>query len=199
MSTPLNDEALDVLFRSARTHSAWLKRDVSDDLLRRTFELTVLAPTSANTLPLRIVFVKSPEAKQRIKPALAPGNVDKTMSAPVCAVMATDYRFHEFVPRLFPHNPKFGEGFTQPGKEEFAKTHAFRNATLQAGYFILAARALGLDCGPMSGFDNAKVDAEFFPDGRCKSNFLVNLGYGDPAALRPRLPRLGFDDACRIV
>ena len=196
MSTPLRDDALDVLFRKARTHSAWQKREVGDDLLRRVFDLAILAPTSANTLPLRIVFVRSPDAKQRLKPALAPGNVDKTMSAPVCAIMATDYQFHEFVPKLFPHNPKFGDAFTQPGKEEFARTHAFRNATLQAGYFILAARAVGLDCGPMSGFDNAKVDAEFFPDGRWKSNFLINLAYGDSAALRPRLT---FEDACRIV
>ena len=144
------------------------------------------------------MFVKSPEAKERLKPALAPGNVEKTMAAPVCAIIATDMRFYEYIPRLFPPNPGFVNMFTKPGQEEFTRTHAFRNATLQGAYFIIAARALGLDTGPMSGFDNAKVDAAFFPDGRYQSNFLVNLGYGDPAKLHPRLPRLEFDEACRI-
>ncbi|HEY8751881.1 MAG TPA: malonic semialdehyde reductase [Tepidisphaeraceae bacterium] len=199
MATPIDDNAMDVLFRSARTYSQWQARDVSDDLLRKVFDLAVMGPTSANTLPLRIEFVKSVEAKQRLKPALAPGNVEKTMAAPVCAIMAMDAQFYEFVPKLFPHNPRFGDMFKQPGKEEYTRTHAFRNASLQAGYFILAARAVGLDTGPMSGFDNAKVDAEFFPEGRWKSNFLCNLGYGDASSLRPRLPRLNFEEACRIV
>jgi len=199
MATPIDDNAMDVLFRSARTYSQWLARDVSDDLLRKVFDLAVMGPTSANTLPLRIEFVKSVEATHRLKPALAPGNVEKTMAAPVCAIMAMDAQFYEFVPKLFPHNPGFGDMFKQPGKEEYTRTHAFRNASLQAGYFILAARAVGLDTGPMSGFDNAKVDAEFFPEGRWKSNFLCNLGYGDPSSLRPRLPRLSFEEACRIV
>jgi 3-hydroxypropanoate dehydrogenase len=198
VSTPISDEALGVIFRKAPTPGKWLPGEISDDLLQKAFDLAVLGPTSANTLPLRVVFVKSPAAKERLKPALAPLNVEKTMTAPVCAIMAMDTRFHEFIPRLFPHNPKFADLFTQPGKEEFTKAHVFRNATLGAGYFILAARALGLDAGPMSGFDNAKVDAEFFPDGRWKSNFLVNLGHGDPSALRPRLPRLTFEEACRI-
>ena len=199
MSGPIGEGALDILFRNARTHSKFQNREVKDDLLRKIWDLAVLGPTSANTLPMRIVFVKSPEAKQRLKPALAPGNLDKTMAAPVTAIIAMDTQFHEFVPRLFPHNPTFGDVFKQPGKEEFTRSHIMRNASLQGGYFILAARAMGLDAGPMSGFDNAKVDAEFFPDGRWKSNFLCNLGYGDGSALKPRLPRLTFEDACRIL
>jgi 3-hydroxypropanoate dehydrogenase len=198
MSQPLNDESLDVIFRAARTHSVWLPRPVEDDLLRRVYDLARLGPTSANTSPMRIVFLKSPEAKERLKPALAAGNVEKTMAAPVTAIIATDSRFYEYIPRLFPHNPKFADLFTSPGKEEFTRTHALRNGTLQGAYFIIAARALGLDAGPMSGFDNAKVDAEFFADGRLKSNFLCNLGYGDPTKLHPRLPRFEFDECCRI-
>jgi len=198
MAAPLSDDALDVIFRQARTVGAWQPREVGDDLLRRVYDLAKLGPTSANTSPMRAVFVKSRQAKERLKPALSPGNVDKTMAAPVCTIVATDMRFYEFVPRLFPHNPQFADLFTKPGQEEFTRIHAFRNATLQGGYLIIAARSLGLDCGPMSGFDNAKVDAAFFPDGRWKSNFLINIGYGDPSALKPRLPRLEFDQACRI-
>jgi 3-hydroxypropanoate dehydrogenase len=176
-----------------------LNKDVDESTLRRIYDLAKLGPTSANTMPMRVVFVKSREAKERLKPALAAGNVEKTLAAPVCAIVAFDMKFYEFVPRLFPHNPQFGQLFTQPGQEEFTKTHAFRNGTLQGAYLIIAARALGLDAGPMSGFDNAKVDAAFFPDGRWKSNFLINLGYGDASKLKPRLPRLDFDEACRIV
>jgi 3-hydroxypropanoate dehydrogenase len=199
MAKPLDDHALDVIFRNARTHNQWLSKDVDEGTLRQIYDLAKLGPTSANTMPMRVVFVKSKESKERLKPALAPANVDKTMAAPVCAIVATDTKFYDFVPRLFPHNPKFADLFTQPGKEEFARTHAFRNATLQGAYLIIAARALGLDAGPMSGFDNAKLDAAFFPDGRWQSNFLVNLGYGNPSALRERLPRLEFDEACKIV
>jgi 3-hydroxypropanoate dehydrogenase len=199
MGLPVDDNALDVIYREARTHVAWLPRPVDDDLLRRVYDLAKMGPTSANTCPMRIVFVKSPAAKERLKPALAPGNVDKTMAAPVCAIIANDLRFYEHIPRLFPQNPKFADMFTAPGKDEFTRTHAFRNATLQGGYFILAARALGLDTGPMSGFDNAKVDAEFFPDGRYQSNFLINIGYGDPSKLHPRNPRLDFDEVCTIL
>jgi 3-hydroxypropanoate dehydrogenase len=199
MSILLTDDALDTVFRKARTQNYWKSAPVPDDLLRQVYDLAKLGPTSANTMPMRVLFVKSPEAKARLKPALMPGNVDKTMAAPATAVVAYDMRFHEFVPRLFPQQPKFGELFTAPGKEEFTFSHAFRNGTLGGAYLIVAARALGLDCGPMSGFANAKVDAEFFPDGRWKSNFLVNLGYGEPEKMHPRNPRLGFEEACRII
>ena len=199
MSKPLDDKALDQIFREARTHSAWLPTPLGDETLRKIYDLMKFGPTSANTTPMRVVFVKTPEAKQRLKPALLAGNVEKTMVAPVCAIIADDMKFYEFIPRLFPHNPQFAELFKQPGKEEFTRTHAFRNSTLQGAYMIIAARALGLDAGPMSGFDNAKVDAEFFPDGRYKSNFLVNLGYADHSKVQPRLPRLSFEEVCKIV
>ena len=198
MANAIADTALDVIFREARTHSGWMPRPIDDDLLRRVYDLAKMGPTSANTSPMRVVFVKTPEAKERLKPALMAANVEKTMAAPVCAIVANDLQFYEYIPSLYPQNPKFADLFTAPGKEEFTRTHAFRNATLQGGYLIMAARALGLDCGPMSGFDNAKVDAAFFPEGRYKSNFLLNLGYGDPAGLRPRNTRLEFDEACRI-
>ena len=199
MANPISPEALDVIFRQARTYSAWLPKPVSDELLRAVYELAKLGPTSANTMPMRIVFVKSPAAKERLKPALHEGNVAKTMAVPVTAIFADDQRFYDHIPRLFPPMPAFRDFFAKPENAERARIHAFRNGTLQAAYFIIAARALGLDCGPMSGFDNAKVDAEFFPDGRFKSNFLMNLGYGDAQKLHPRLPRLEFDDACKIV
>lgn len=199
MPPPLDEQAMNAIFLEARTHNVWLPKPVDDSLLRRVYDLAKMGPTSANTGPMRVVFVKSAHAKERLKPALAPGNVDKTMAAPVTAIIATDERFHEWIPKLFPHNPDFGKMFIAPGKEEFTKTHAFRNATLQGAYLIIAARALGLDAGPMSGFDNAKVDAEFLSDTGWKSNFLLNLGYGDPAQLKPRLPRLSFDEACKIV
>jgi 3-hydroxypropanoate dehydrogenase len=196
---PLNVEALDVIFRQARTHSAWLDKPVTDQTLHQLYDLLKLGPTSANTSPMRVTFIKSPAAKERLKPALLPGNLDKTMAAPVCAIIADDQKFHELIPKLWPANPKFADLFTQPGKEEFTRTHTFRNSTLQGAYLIIAARALGLDAGPMSGFDNAKIDAEFFPDGHYKSNFLVNLGYGDTSKLRPRSPRLDFEEACEIL
>lgn len=199
MGQPLTDEALDVIFRKARTHVAWLPKPVDDDLLRQVYDLAKLGPTSANTSPMRVVFVKTHEAKERLKPALSAGNVEKTMAAPVCAIVGYDSRFYEYIPRLYPQSPKFAELFTAPGKEEYTRTHAFRNGTLQGAYLIIAARALGLDAGPMSGFDNAKVDAEFFPDGRWQSNFLMNIGYGDPSKLHPRNPRLEFEEACKIV
>ncbi len=198
MSDSLDDGALGVIFREARTYPAWLPRPVDDDLLRRVYELAALGPTSANTSPMRVVFVTSAAAKERLKPALMGGNVEKTMTAPACAIVATDSKFFEYIPRLWPPDPSFANSFTAPGREEFTRTHAFRNATLQGAYLIIAARALGLDTGPMSGFDNAKVDAAFFPDGRYTSNFLINLGHGDPSRLHPRLARLGFDEACRI-
>jgi 3-hydroxypropanoate dehydrogenase len=211
MSHPLNDEALDQLFRKARTHSAWLDEPVSDDVLRQLYELMKWGPTSANACPARILFLRTPEAKQRLLPTLSPGNVDKTMQAPVTAIVAYDLRFYEKLPQLFPHNPRMGDFFAN--SPELAEVAGFRNGTLQGAYFILAARALGLDCGPMSGFDNAKVDAEFFPapaapagtapdvmpQSPVKSNFLCNLGYGDPAKLPPRNPRLDFDEVCKLL
>jgi 3-hydroxypropanoate dehydrogenase len=192
----LDDRWLDVIFREARTHRSWRPEPVPDSLLQAAYELAKMAPTSANCSPMRLVFVRSDEAKERLKPALDPGNVDQTMSAPVCAVVAHDLEFHEHLPRLYPHTDA-RSWFV--GRDAAIRTTAFRNGTLQGAYFILAARALGLDCGPMSGFDNAKIDAAFFPEGKVKSNFLVNLGHGDGARLRPREPRLAFDEACRIL
>ncbi len=199
MTSPTSEDALDLIFRKARTYSAFLPKPVNDDLLRAAYDLAKLGPTSANTMPLRIVFVKSPEAKQRLKPALEGGNVGRSTAAPVTAIFADDQRFYEHVPRLFPQAPGIRDFFAGPENAERAKIHAFRNATLQGAYFLIAARALGLDCGPMSGFNQAKVDAEFFPDGRYKSNFLMNIGYGDKSKLHPRNPRLEFDEACKIL
>ncbi|HSV28265.1 MAG TPA: malonic semialdehyde reductase [Candidatus Omnitrophota bacterium] len=192
----VDDKALDVMFRDARTHSKWQDRPVAEDLLRRAWDLAALGPTSANCEPARIVFVRSRDAKERLKPALAAGNVDKTMAAPVTAIIAHDLQFHDKLPKLFPHTDA-RSWFA--GNQPLIETTAFRNGTLQAAYFILALRAMGLDCGPMSGFDNAKVDAEFFAGTPVRSNFLINIGYGDAGALHGRSPRLEFDEACRIV
>ena len=189
-------DALDVILRKARTYRAWLDRPVPDDLLRRVYELAAEGPTSANCSPMRVLFVKSREDKERLRPALTPGNVDKTMQAPVTAIIGHDVQFYELLPRLFP-TADMRANFV--GKPELIAATAFRNGSLQGAYLMLAARALGLDCGAMSGFDNAKVDAAFFPDGRVRSNFLCNLGYGDASKLGPRPPRLPFDDACRIL
>jgi 3-hydroxypropanoate dehydrogenase len=193
----LSSEALDILFRNARTHNAWLPYPVSDDLLRQIYDLMKWGPTSANSLPARIIYLRTPQAKERLRPALSPLNVDKTMQAPVTAILAYDLKFYEHVPKLFPNKPSMRELFAN--SPELAQTTAFRNGTLQGGYFILAARALGLDCGAMSGFDNAKVDAEFFPSSSVKSNFLCNLGYGDHSKVFPRNPRLDFDEACQLL
>ncbi len=190
------DSALDQLFREARTVTAWLPKPVPADLLGQAYELARLGPTSANSSPARFLFVTSPEAKERLRPALAPGNVDKTMAAPVTLILAWDTEFHEKLPTLFPH-ADMRQYFVANAK--LAEETAFRNSSLQGAYFILAARALGLDCGPMSGFDQDKLNAEFFPDGKWKANFLCNLGYGDRSALRPRNPRLSFDEAARIL
>jgi 3-hydroxypropanoate dehydrogenase len=193
----LNDAGLGLLFLEARTHRAWLDRPVDDALLFSLYELARWPPTSANCEPMRLVFVKSAAAKERLRPALAAGNVDQTMSAPATAIVAYDTRFFEEMPTLTPHRPEMGARFASAPEADRERT-AFQNGSLQGGYLILAARALGLDCGPMGGFDRARVDATFFPDGRWKSNFLLNLGHGDPAALRPRAPRLRADEACRI-
>ncbi len=198
MSTRLSSDALASLFTEARTHNDWLDKSVADTLLQEAWNIARMGPTSANCSPLRVVFVKSATAKARLKPSLMEGNIEKTMSAPVVAIFAEDSRFFELLPTLFPHTDA-RPWFEGPGKEEVARITAFRNGTLQTAYFMLAARALGLDCGPMSGFDNAAVDSEFFPDGRFKSNFLCNLGYGDPSKLFPRSPRLEFDEACQIL
>ncbi len=192
----LDDLSLDLLFRTARTHSVWLDKPVSDNLLRQIYDLMKWAPTSANSSPARIAFVKSALAKQRLLPAMIPGNEEKTRTAPVTAIIAQDHEFYEKLPVLFPHTDA-RSWFA--GNQSLIDTTAFRNATLQGAYLILAARALGLDAGPMSGFDNEKVDKEFFPGTRIKSNFLINLGYGDASKLFPRSPRLPFEEAARIL
>jgi len=192
----IDEAALDQLFREARTHNSWQARPVADELLRQAVDLAKMGPTSANTSPVRIVFVRTPEGKERLRPALSPANVEKTMAAPVTAIIGHDLAFHDLLPRLFPHADAHA-WFV--GNESLIETTAFRNGTLQGAYFILAARALGLDCGPMSGFDNAQVDAAFFAGTTIKSNFLVNLGYGDPAKLFPRSPRLDAAEIARFV
>ena len=195
MSHPLNDAALDQLFRTARTYNAFTG-EVSDDTLHQLYGLLKFGPTEANTTPARIVFVKSAEAKAKLGPALSEGNYKKTMAAPVTVIIGRDEDFHEKLPYLFPHtDAKAWFDGPREGRHE----GAFRNGSLQGAYLMMAARALGLDAGPMSGFDNAKVDEAFFAGTAIKSNFLVNLGYGDPAGVFPRLPRLSFDEAARIA
>lgn len=197
MSELLSERALDQLFRSARTFNAWLPKDVSDEQLQQVYELAKFGPTSANGSPMRVVFVKSNDAKARLEPFLSEGNRAKTMEAPVTAIIATDHAFHEQLPKLFPHADA-RSWFV--GNQPLIDTTAFRNATLQGGYVLMAARALGLDCGPMSGFDNAGVDAAFFAGTAIKSNFLISIGYGDASRnLFPRSPRLAFDEACKIA
>lgn len=207
----LPEGCLDQLFRLARSHNGWFDRKVDDALLRELYDLMKWGPTSVNGCPARIVFLRTPEAKQRLLPALNPGNVEKTIAAPVTAIIGYDARFYDRLPQLFPHNPAAREWFE--GNPELVESTALRNSSLQGAYFMLAARALGLDCGPMSGFDHARVDREFFagrdsddgiqqeagPGGHVKSNFLCNLGYGDPAKLFPRSPRLSFSDACTLL
>ncbi len=195
-STRVSDEALDQLFRQARTHNAWLPKRVPLSALRGAYELARWGPTSANSSPARFLFLESETAKARLLPALAPSNVEKTKAAPVTAIIAWDAEFHEKLPKLFPH-ADMRTYFV--GKPALIEESAFRNGSLQGAYFILAARAVGLDCGPMSGFDAAKVNAEFFPDGKWKANFLCNLGYGDHSKLFPRSPRLEFEEACRVL
>lgn len=197
MSHILSDDALDTLFRKARSYSAWQDKPVSDTTLHALYDLLKYGPTSANCSPARFVFVKSPEAKARLRPHLIDSNVDKVMTAPVTAIVGMHTRFFDRVPELFPHNPGARDWFT--GDADATETNMMRNATLQGAYLILAARALGLDCGPMSGFDNAGVDRAFFPDGVIRSNFLCCLGYGNADDLFPRLPRLSFDDACTLL
>jgi 3-hydroxypropanoate dehydrogenase len=196
MSNTLSTEGLDLLFRAARTHNAWLVEPVSDDTLRQLYALMKWGPTSTNCCPARVLFLRTPEAKQRLLPALAPGNVEKTISAPVTAIIGYDVQFYEQLPKLFPHADARAWFVNAP---DLAEATAQRNSALQGAYLMLAARALGLDCGPMSGFDSAKVDQAFFPDGRIKTNFLCNLGHGDASKLFPRSPRLEFDEACKLL
>jgi 3-hydroxypropanoate dehydrogenase len=195
----LDDKALDAIFRNARTHNGWLDKPVPDEVLRRLYEIMKWGPTSANTQPCRLVFVRTREGKEKLRPALSEGNTAKTMAAPVTAIVAYDSQFYEHLPKNFPHNADAINWFKGEGKEAVAHTTAFRNGTLQGAYLIVAARALGLDIGAMSGFDNAKVDAAFFPDGRFKTNFLCNIGYGDSKALFGRSPRMSFEDACSFA
>jgi 3-hydroxypropanoate dehydrogenase len=195
----LETDALNTLFDSARTFSAFTDQSVSDALLQRVYDLAKMPPTAFNCSPMRVVFVRSAEAKAKLKPHLSPGNADKTMAAPVCAIIATDSEFHTHLPTLFPAYAGAQDFFVGDTNRVARETAALRNGSLQGAYFILAARALGLDCGPMSGFRNAGVDETFFPDGRFKSNFLCNLGYGDRSALHPRGPRFAFAEACHIV
>ncbi len=197
----LDEKGMDLLFRQARTHRNWLDRPVTDDQLRALYELMKLPPTSANTSPGRVLFLRSAASRERLRPALAGGNVEQTMAAPVTAILAYDMRFFEKLPELAPTRPGMRDRFAAP--PEFVQKIALQGGTLQAAYFILAARAVGLDCGPMGGFDNAKVDAEFFAPGTehefFRSNILVNLGHGDPAKLNPRDPRLAFEEACVLL
>ena len=196
MTDKLPDASLDQLFRDARTRGAWNDKDVPDSLLHELVDLVKLGPTSGNCSPARFVFVKSGEAKERLKPFLSEGNREKTMKAPVCAIIGYDLEFYEHLPKLFPHTD--AKSWFEGKPEKIADT-AFRNSSLQGAYLILAARALGLDCGPMSGFDQAGVNQEFFAGTKVKSNFLCNLGYGDDSQLRPRSPRFDFDEIARIL
>ena len=187
---------MDQLLREARTHYHWLPKPVDQKLLHEIFDLMKWGPTSANCLPLRIVYIESEAAKAKLKPCLSAGNVEKTMAAPVCAILAYDTQFYNLLPKTFPHTDA-RSWFA--GKEKAIYDTAFRNSSLQGAYFMLAARMLGLDCGPMSGFDEKKMNETFFPDGRFKVNFICNLGYGDPSKLQPRSPRLEFGEVCHIL
>jgi 3-hydroxypropanoate dehydrogenase len=198
VSHAVNDDALDVLFRNARTHRKWRAEPVTPQILMAAYDLMRWGPTTNNTCPGRIVFVVSQAAKERLKPHLSRGNVEQTMAAPATAILAYDLSFFDMLGKLNPTNPNARESWMQKSPAQIEEA-AFRSGSLQGAYFILAARAVGLDCGPMSGFSNEGVDKEFFSGTAIKSNFLCNLGYGDEAGLRPRAPRLAFDEACRIL
>jgi 3-hydroxypropanoate dehydrogenase len=195
---PLPDHCLDQLFREARTYYKWQDKPVSETTLRALFDLMKMGPTSANCSPSRLIFVTSPEAKAKLKPHLMAGNVEKTMTAPVTAIIGYDLTFYERYDFLHPHDPAGPRSWVE-GKPEAIQKTAFQNGTLQGAYLMMAARSLGLDCGPMAGFDNAGVEKTFFPDGQIKANFLCNLGYGDESSLFPRLPRFAFEDVCEIA
>jgi len=197
MKKTLGDDGLNLIFREARTHTVWLDEPVADELLRQVYDLAKFGPTSANMCPMRIVFVRSKEAKEKLKPFLDKGNVEKTMRAPVTAIIGMEIHFADLLPKLHPYAD--ARAWFKDLPENALEHIALRNGSLQGAYFMLAARSLGLDCGPMSGFDNAKVDAAFFAGTTVKSNFLCNLGHGDASKLHPRAPRLTFDEACQVV
>ena len=194
--TQIDQDGLDLLFMEARTQNSWHQKSVDENLMRRVFDLMKMAPTSANCSPGRFVFVTSPEGKEKLKPALSEGNLDQTMSAPLTVIIAYDMEFYEQLPKLFPHTDA-KSWFT--GNDELIHETAFRNGTLQGAYLMMAARAVGVDCGPMSGFYADKVNNAFFPDGKFKVNFICNLGYGDDKKIHPRGPRFEFDEACAII
>ena len=211
MEHALDDAAIATLFEGARSYSRWLDKPIDEALLHRLYDVLKWAPTSANAAPARFAFIRSRDAKERLRPALAPLNVEKVMTAPVTVIIAYDVKFYDKLPKLFPHNPSIARLYA--ANPDLTETTARRNSSLQGAYLIMAARALGLDCGPLSGFDNARVDdeffaagkpcfgcdQEFFPEGHVRSNFLCNLGYGDPASLHPRLPRMAFGEACSVL
>jgi len=194
--TKISADALKQLFLDARTQNGFLDKPVSDEQLRELYDIAKMGATSMNTQPMRVIFLRTKEAKQRLAPALSPGNLDKTMAAPVTAIIARDMQFYEYMPEIW-HNPAARETFAS--NAPMAQATAVRNATLQGAYLMIAARAIGLDCGPMSGFDIAKVNAEFFPDGRCQTDFLCNIGYGDTSKLMGRQPRHSFERACTLL
>jgi len=196
MGIPVDATALDTLFRTARTQNKWLETPVTTEQLVAIYDLMKWAPTSANSFPVRIVFVVSGDGKKRLLPLVFEGNRSKVMTAPATAIIGYDTRFYDWLPRLFPHRDMRSAFVDKP---QFAEVSAFRNSSLQGAYFMLAARALGLDCGPMSGFDNEGVDREFFPGGRLKSTFICAFGYGDPSGVHERLPRPSFDEVCQVV
>jgi len=193
----IDQKALDQLFLNARSSNGFIDKPVPESLLREIYELAKFGPTSMNTQPARFIMLTSAAAKERVMPAMMPGNVDKTKSAPVIVIVASDAHFYEHLPKTFPNKPDAKEMFA--GNAGLAQATATRNTTLAGAYFMIAARAHGLDCGPMSGFDAAKVNAEFFPDGQCKVDFLLNLGYADSSKIFPRNPRLSFEEACKVL
>jgi 3-hydroxypropanoate dehydrogenase len=197
MADRMSSAVMDQLFLTARTQNKWLTKEVTDAQIREMIEITRMGATSANTQPARFVFLKTTAAKERLKPYLSEGNRDKTMTAPVCCIVAHDLKFYENLPRTFPHRPQAKDGFI--GKDAHIQATAFRNGTLQGAYLMLAARLIGLDVGAMSGFDNAGVDKEFFAGTDWRSNFLVNIGYGDPTGVMQRLPRLSFEEYAKIL
>jgi 3-hydroxypropanoate dehydrogenase len=197
MIKPLSEEALDQLFRRARSHNGWIDKPIDDDLLMKIYDLMKMGPTSVNSSPARLFFLRSERAKQRLLSSISPGNVDKVMTAPVVTLIAYDTNFHEHLPQLFPHNPGVGSVFSN--NSELRESTAFRNSSLQGAYFMLAARSLGLDCGPISGFDASLINREFFANEKLKVNFLCNLGFGDYSKIFPRGPRLNFEQACSLL